>query len=67
MPGKTANISQFCKLGWYEWVTFCSTTVSFPEDLLVLRKYLGPSIDIGPTMTAKILTVRLSTAALTDR
>ncbi len=35
---------------------FHSTTISFPEDLLVLGKYLGPSIDIGPTMTAKILT-----------
>ncbi len=35
---------------------FCSTTVSFLEDPLVLRKYLGPSTDIGPAMTAKILT-----------
>ncbi len=34
----------------------CSTTFSFPEDALVLRKYLGSSIDIGPVMTAKILT-----------
>ncbi len=24
--------------------------------MLVLRKYLGPSIDVGPAMTAKILT-----------
>ncbi len=56
MSGETPNISQFCELGWYEWVKFCSTTVSFPKDPLVLGKYLGPSIDIGPTMTAKILT-----------
>ncbi len=35
---------------------FRSTTVSFPEDPLVLGKYLGPSIDVGPAMTAKILT-----------
>ncbi len=34
----------------------CSTTVSFPEDLLFLRKYLGLFIDIGPAMIAKILT-----------
>ncbi len=46
----------FCELGWYEWVKFLSTTVLFPEDLLVLGKYLGLSIDIGPTMTANILT-----------
>ncbi len=34
----------------------CSTTAFFPEDPLVLGKYLGLSIDIGPTMIAKILT-----------
>ncbi len=55
MFGETAGISQFCELEWYAWVEFCSTTISFPWDPLVLRKYLGPSIDIGPTMTAKIL------------
>ncbi len=33
MSGKTANLSQFCELGWYEWAKFCSTTISFPEDL----------------------------------
>ncbi len=56
MSGKTANISQFCKLGWYKWVKFRSTTVSFPVDQLVLGKYLCPSIDVGPAMTGKILT-----------
>ncbi len=68
MSGKTDNISQFCELGWYKWVKFCSTTVSFPEDPLVLGKYLGPSIDIGRAMTTKILTLqaRQSTAAHTD-
>ncbi len=52
ISGKTANINQFCELGWYEWVKFRSTAVSFPEDPLVLGKYLCPSIDVGPTMTA---------------
>ncbi len=32
-------------------------TVSFHEDPLVLWKYLGLLIDIGPAMTAKILTL----------
>ncbi len=54
MSSKTADTSQFCELGWYKWFNFCLTAISFPEDLLVLRKCLGPSIDIGPTMTAKI-------------
>ncbi len=35
---------------------FCSTTDSFHEDLLILGKYFGPSIDFGPTITTKILT-----------
>ncbi len=56
MLGKTANISQFCELVQYEWAKFCSTTISFPEDPLVLWKYLGLSIDIGLAMTTKILT-----------
>ncbi len=56
MSGKIANISQFFELGWYEWVKFRSTIISFPEDPLVLRKYLCPSIDVGPAMTTKILT-----------
>ncbi len=55
MSGKTAKISQFCELSWYKWVKYCSTTISFPEDPLVLGKYLGPSIDIDPTVTVKIL------------
>ncbi len=55
MPGKTADISQFCETGLYEWVEFFSATVSFHDDLLVLEKYLGQSIDVGPAMTAKIL------------
>ncbi len=54
MSGKTADISQFCELGWYQWVKFCPTTIS-PKDPLVLGKYLGPSIDVGPAMTAKMM------------
>ena len=29
--------------------------VSFPNDKLVLQRWLGPAIDIGPAMCAKIL------------
>ena len=29
--------------------------VSYPEDKVVLDRYLGPSIDVGPALTAKIL------------
>ena len=55
MSGETSDISQFCELEWYEWVKFRDTAMQFPEDDLVLGRYLGPSIDVGPALTAKIL------------
>ncbi len=30
-------------------------TVDYPDECLFLEKYLGPTIDVGPAMTAKIL------------
>ncbi len=53
---ETADISQFFKHGWYEWVKFCSTTIAILEVPLVHGKHLGPSIDLDPAMTTKILT-----------
>eukprot|EP00804_Cyclotella_cryptica_P003089 CCRYP_006074-RA/>CCRYP_006074-RA protein AED:0.29 eAED:0.04 QI:0/0/0/0.75/0.33/0.5/4/0/1079 len=55
MSGETSDISQFCEFEWYEWVKFRDSAVQFPEDSLVLGRYLGPSIDVGPALTAKIL------------
>ena len=57
MSGEMSNVSQFCKLEWFEWVMFRDETASFPDDVLKLGCYLGPSIDVGPAMIAKILTV----------
>ena len=56
MSGKTSDISQFCKQEWFKWVMFQEETASFPDDILKLCCYLGPSIDIDPAMTTKILT-----------
>ena len=56
MSGKMSDISQFCKLEWFEWVMFRNETVLFPDDVLKLGHYLGPSINIGPAMMVKILT-----------
>jgi hypothetical protein len=55
VSGETADISTFTQHHWYEWIMFRDTSVSFPGDKLVLGRYLGPSIDVGPAMTAKIL------------
>ena len=56
MSGETSDISQFCKLEWFECIVYWDETVPFPDDEVKLGCYLGPSIDIGPAMTAKILT-----------
>ena len=48
MSCETSDISQFCKLEWFEWV--------MSNDVLKLGHYLGPSINAGPVMTANTLT-----------
>ncbi len=53
--GETANISQFCELAWYNRVMYRPGTIDYPNEPLRLGKYLGPAIDVGPAMTAKIL------------
>jgi hypothetical protein len=55
ISGETADISTFAQHHWYQWIMFCDTSVSFPGDKLVLGCYLGPNIDVGPAMMAKIL------------
>jgi hypothetical protein len=55
ISGQTSDISTFCQHEWYEWLMFRDTAVAFPGSKEVLGRYLGPSIDIGPAMSAKIL------------
>ena len=56
MSGETSDISKFCKQKLFEWVMFWYVTASFFDDMLKLGHYLGPSIDVGPAITANILT-----------
>ena len=55
VSGETSDISPFVEIGWYDWIMFRETGVSFPHDREVLGRYLGPSTDIWPAMTAQIL------------
>jgi hypothetical protein len=55
VSGETADISPFALFAWYEWVMFRDTSVSYPDDPMVLGRDLGPAIDIGPAMTRKVL------------
>ena len=51
-----SDINKFCKLEGFEWVIFHDETAPFPDDVLKLSYYLGPSMDVGPAIAAKILT-----------
>ncbi len=55
MSGETTDISQFCELAWYDRVIYCPGTFDYPNEPLHLKKYLGPAIDVGPAIAAKIL------------
>jgi hypothetical protein len=55
MTYSTADISHICELGWYDWVMFRDNVSTFPDVKLTLGRYLGPVIDVGSALTAKIL------------
>ena len=53
--GQTADISPFVELPWYAWVYYWDSKAQYPESKEKLGRWLSPSIDIGPAMTAKVL------------
>jgi hypothetical protein len=55
MSGSTADISHISEFGWYDWVMFQDNTPTFPDDKLVLGRYLGPATDVGSALTVKIV------------
>ena len=55
MQGHTVDISTICEYERYGWVMYIDTTWQLPDTKMVLGRYFGPSIDVGSTMTAKIL------------
>jgi hypothetical protein len=55
VSGETADISPFCEFGFWDWVKFWDNGIAFPNDPMILGKYLGPSIDVGPAMTSRVM------------
>ncbi len=55
VSGETADISPVAAFKWYEWVLFRDTFVTYPDNIMVLGRDLGPAIDIGPAMTRKVV------------
>ena len=52
---KTSDISPFCEFVVWDWVESRDKQVAFPSITLVLRKHMGPSIDVGPAMIQHIM------------
>ena len=55
VTGQPSDISPFVEHPWYGWVKYWDPNVAFPDSKEVLGRWLGPSIDVGPAMTSKIL------------
>jgi hypothetical protein len=55
VKGDTVDISTISEYAWYEWVKFRDIAAKFPVSKSQLGRDLGAAIDIGPTMTRKIL------------
>ena len=55
MSGQTADISPFVELPFYAWVKFWDSLAKYPEPKEQVGRWLGPAINIGPAMMAKIL------------
>ena len=50
-----SNISHFWWFEWYRWVYFRDSAVTITDSKLVLGRYLGKIIDVGPAFTEKII------------
>ena len=55
LSGQTADISPFVECKWYEFVRWYDIKAQFPQPREKYGRWLGPSLDVGPAMTAKIL------------
>jgi hypothetical protein len=55
VKGETVYISTIAEYAWYEWVKFRDTAAKFPVSKIQLGRYVGAAINIGLTMTRKIL------------
>ena len=54
MCGEMSGINQFCEFELFKWVMLRDKMALYPDDHFKLGRYLGPSINIGPAMMAKI-------------
>ena len=53
--GDEGDISNLCNHGWYDWCYYREQNSSFPMQKEMLRKVLGPTRNVGNTMSQWIL------------
>ena len=54
MTGQTDDIRNICKYEWLQWVMYYQPKDGYPNDKMVMGRYLGPAIDVGNFTTYKI-------------
>ena len=55
LSGQTTDISPFIEHEWYDFVKWFDHGSSFPEPKEVHVRWLGSSMEIGPSMRSKII------------
>ena len=55
MTSNTADISNICEFGWYDWIMFRDNSHTFPDLKMTLGCYLGLATIIDSALTAKLL------------
>jgi hypothetical protein len=55
VSGQTADISPLVEYEWFEWVKYIDVPAAYPDPKEALGRWMGPTLGIGPAMTAKII------------
>ena len=55
IQGMSADISDICEFEFYEWVMFNDSQATFPETKFHVGRWIGLAIDVGSSLTYKIL------------
>ena len=54
MTGDTGDISHIAEFAWFDWVMFRDNVPGYSDSKETLGRYLGPAIDTGSALMAKI-------------
>ena len=55
MSGQTGDIISLCEFEWFEWVMLFQLKETYPDEKIFIGRWLGPAIDVGTSVTYKIL------------